>query len=216
MTVRVMIADDERLVRVGLRAVLGAAPDVEVVAEAGDGLEAVEVARSVRPDVAILDIRMPHLDGIEATRMLRRLPVPPAVVVLTSFDLDRHVYDAVRAGACGFLLKDAPEEQLLAAVRTACDGVALFDPRVTVRLIERLAPSPPAVPAPTCLTPREHVLLLELASGASNARIGLRLHITESTVKTHVSRILTKLGLETRVQAVVYAYESGLVGAARR
>jgi DNA-binding NarL/FixJ family response regulator len=185
---------------------------LEVAGEAGDGVEALEVARSARFDVALVDIRMPRLDGIETTRRLRALPDPPAVVVLTSFDVDRYVYEAVHAGACGFLLKDAPEEQLLAAVRSAREGVALFDARVTVRLVERFAPrSPVASPALGRLTPRELTLLLELASGSSNASIGARLHISEATVKTHVSRILAKLGLQTRVQAVVLAYESGLV-----
>jgi DNA-binding NarL/FixJ family response regulator len=184
-----------------------------VVAEAGDGVEAVEVARSAQADVALIDIRMPKLDGIETTRQLRALLHPPAVVILTSFHVDRYVYDAMRAGACGFLLKDAPEDRLLAAVRTAREGVALFDSRVTVHMVERFAPRPPvASPALARLTPREAALLLELASGSSNAAIGERLHITEATVKTHVSRILAKLGLETRVQAVVFAYESGLVG----
>ena len=210
---RVLLVDDERLVRLGLRAILTAAGDIEVVGEAGDGLEALELAASTQIDVALVDVRMPRLDGIETTRQLRALPHPPAVVVLTSFDMDRYVYDAVHAGACGFLLKDAPEERLLAAVRTAREGVGLFDPRVTVRLVRRLAPRPP-VASPTLerLTPRERTLLVELASGSSNAAIAERLHISEATVKTHVSRILTKLGLETRVQAVVLAYESGLVG----
>jgi len=213
VTTRVLLVDDERLVRVGLRAILTAAADLEVVGEASDGVEALEVARSTPADVALVDVRMPRLDGIATTRGLRALPDPPAVVVLTAFDVDRYVYDAVQAGACGFLLKDAPEERLLAAVRTARDGVALFDPRVTLRLVERFAARPVAAsPALQRLTPRERTLLLELASGASNAAIGERLHITEATVKTHVSRILAKLGLQTRVQAVVLAYESGLVG----
>lgn len=213
MKTRVLLVDDERLVRVGLRAILTAARDIEVVAEAGDGVEAVEVAPSARADVALVDIRMPRLDGIETTKRLRALADPPAVVMLTSFHVDRYVYDAMRAGACGFLLKDAPEDRLLAAVRTAREGVALFDARVTVHMVERFAPRPPvAFPALARLTPREADLLLELASGSSNAAIGERLHITEATVKTHVSRILAKLRLETRVQAVVFAYESGLVG----
>ena len=213
MKARVLLVDDERLVRLGLRAILTAAGDLEVVAEAGDGIEALEVAASVRCDVALVDVRMPRLDGIETTRRLRALPDPPAVLVLTSFDVDRYVYDAVQAGACGFLLKDAPEERLVSAVRTAQEGVALFDPRVTLRLVERFAPPAP-VPSPALrrLTPRETTLLIELASGSSNAAIGERLHISEATVKTHVSHILAKLGLETRVQAVVLAYESGLVG----
>jgi DNA-binding NarL/FixJ family response regulator len=215
MRTRVLLVDDERLVRVGLRAILTAAGDIEVAGEAGDGIEALELARSARFDVALVDVRMPRLDGIATTRRLRALPDSPAVVMLTSFDLDRYVYDALHAGACGFLLKDAPEDRLLAAVRTAREGVALLDSRVTVRMVERFAPRPPvASPALRRLTPRELTLLLELASGASNAAIGSRLHISEATVKTHVSRILAKLGLETRVQAVVLAYESGLVSRA--
>lgn len=212
MSSRVLIVDDERLVRVGLRAILESVSDIDVVAEAGDGVEAIERARTCAPDVALVDVRMPRLDGIETTRRLRALPDPPAVVMLTSFHLDRYVYDAVLAGAAGFLLKDAPEERLLAAVRTVQQGVALFDPRVTVRMIEQLAPRPSAAaPALKRLTPRETGLLLEVAAGHSNATIAARLHISETTVKTHVSRILAKLGLETRVQAVVFAYESGLV-----
>lgn len=212
MTTRVLLVDDERLVRVGLRAILTASGDIEVVGEAGDGVEALDLACSIQFDVALVDVRMPRLDGIATTRQLRALPDPPAVIVLTSFDLDRYVYDAVHAGASGFLLKDAPEDRLLAAVRTAREGVALFDPRVTLRLVQRFAPQPPVTsPALSRLTPRELTLLLELASGSSNATIGGRLHISEATVKTHVSRILAKLGLETRVQAVVLAYESGLI-----
>lgn len=210
--VRVMVVDDDRLVRRGLRGILAAAEGIEVVAEAADGEEAVEAARTSRPDVALVDVRMPRVDGIEATRRLRRLAHPPAVVVLTSFDLDRHVWTAVQAGACGYLLKDAPEERLVAAVRAAVDGVALFDARVTVRLVAGFATrASTGDQLLRVLTPRETTLLRELASGESNAGIALRLRISEATVKTHVSHILAKLGAETRVQAVVVAYESGLM-----
>ncbi|SDR72597.1 DNA-binding response regulator, NarL/FixJ family, contains REC and HTH domains [Nocardioides scoriae] len=210
--VRVLVVDDDRLVRRGLRGILAAADGIEVVAEAADGEEAVEVARSVRPDVALVDVRMPRVDGIEATRRLRRLTEPPAVVVLTSFDLDRYVWTAVQAGACGYLLKDAPEERLVAAVRAAVDGVALFDARLTVRLVASFATrASVGDQLLRVLTPRETTLLRELASGESNAGIALRLRISEATVKTHVSHILAKLGAETRVQAVVVAYESGLM-----
>lgn len=219
--VRVVVVDDEPLVRTGLRAVLAASGEVAVVGEAGDGEDAVAVVRRTEPDVALLDVRMPGVDGIEATRRVRALPQPPAVVLLTAFDLDRHVVDGLAAGAAGFLLKDAPEEQLLAAVRAARDGVSLLDARVTLRLLDRWAASSPRGDGARSaglarLTPREHVLLRELASGESNAEIAHRLHISEATVKTHVSRILAKLGLATRVQAVVLAYESGLVGARPR
>ena len=217
--VRVVVVDDEPLVRTGLRAVLASSEEVAVVGEAGDGDAAVAVVRQTAPDVVLLDVRMPRLDGIEATRRLRALREPPAVVLLTAFDLDRHVVDGLAAGAAGFLLKDAPEGQLLAAVRAARDGVSLLDARVTLRLLDRWSGTRPSAPAGAAvadalarLTPREEVLLRELASGESNAEIAGRLHISEATVKTHVSRILAKLGLTTRVQAVVLAYEAGLVG----
>ncbi len=217
--VRVVVVDDEPLVRTGLRAVLASSEEVAVVGEAGDGDAAVAVVRQTAPDVVLLDVRMPRVDGIEATRRLRALREPPAVVLLTAFDLDRHVVDGLAAGAAGFLLKDAPEGQLLAAVRAARDGVSLLDARVTLRLLDRWSGTRPSAPAGAAvadalarLTPREEVLLRELASGESNAEIAGRLHISEATVKTHVSRILAKLGLTTRVQAVVLAYEAGLVG----
>ena len=214
MSIRVLVVDDERLVRVGLKAILDAAPDIEVVADACDGIDALAAARTAGVvDVALVDVRMPRMDGIETTTRLRMLPDPPAVVVLTSFDLDRHVYDALRAGAFGFLLKDAPEERLIAVVRAGHAGVTLFDPRVMTRMVENFAPRPVrGREAVATLTPREKVLLLELASGAGNVAIARRLHITEATVKTHVSRILAKLSIETRAQAVVYAYEAGIVG----
>ncbi len=211
--IRVLVVDDDALVRRGLRAILSSAPDIEVVAEAADGLEALDLARTHPAQVALVDVRMPRLDGIETARRLREMVGPPAVVMLTSFNLDRYVYDAITAGACGFLLKDASEERLLSAVRSAHDGLALLDVRVTAGLARRFDTSPQhASPLLTRLTPRETTILLQLASGDGNATIGRRLHISEATVKTHVSRILTKLELQTRVQAVVLAYESGLAG----
>ena len=207
----VLLVDDDALVRRGLRAILSAAPDIDVVAEAADGVEALDLARTHPAQVALVDVRMPRLDGIETVRRLREMAQPPAAVMLTSFNVDRYVYDAITAGACGFLLKDAPEEHLLSAVRSARDGLALLDVRVTAGLARRFDTSPRhASPLLARLTPRETTILVQLASGDSNAIIGHRLHISEATVKTHVSRILTKLHLQTRVQAVVLAYESGL------
>lgn len=209
----VLVVDDEPLIRAGLRAVLAAGPGISVVGEAADGAEAVAAARSLRPDVAVVDIRMPRVDGIEATRRLVRLVPAPAVLVVTTFDLDEYVHAALRAGAGGFLLKDAPEDQLLAAVHAVHSGASLFDPRLTLRLVEHFAPAA-VVPVPTLmaeLTPRETEVLLEVARGAGNERVAAVLGIAEATVKTHMSRILAKLGLFTRVQAVVWAYDSGLV-----
>jgi DNA-binding NarL/FixJ family response regulator len=215
VSIGVLVVDDERLVRAGLRAVLTAAPGLTVVGEAADGAEAVAAARTLRPDVAVVDVRMPRVDGIEATRRLTRLEPAPAVLVLTTFDADEYVHAALRAGAAGFLLKDAPEERLVAAVRTVHTGASLLDPRVTVRLVERLTPvaSPAATPSLARLTGRETEVLTAVATGASNEDVATLLGISEATVKTHVSRILAKLGLVTRVQAVVLAYETGLVRA---
>lgn len=215
MSVRVLIVDDERLIRAGFRMILKAEPDIEVVGEAGDGLEAVAKAKEALPDVVLMDIRMPGVDGLEATRRLLCGPEPrPRVVVLTTFDLDEYVYEALRAGASGFLLKDAPEEQLLAAIRVAAEGGALFTPGVTRQLIAEFARSAPHTHAPPSLahlTPREVEVLRLLASGLSNREIARALVVSEHTAKTHVARILQKLGLRDRVQAVVLAYESGLV-----
>jgi DNA-binding NarL/FixJ family response regulator len=212
--IRVVLADDQPLVRTGLRMILGAEEDLEIVGEAADGAEAVAVCAEVRPDVVLMDVRMPGMDGIDATRAVTAVDDPPRVLVLTTFDLDDVVYEALRAGASGFLLKDAPEERLTTAIRVVADGGSLFAPSVTRRLIEEFAgrATPPAPPRLDALTPREHEVLVLVARGLSNAEIGRELFVTENTVKTHVARVLTKLGLRDRVQAVVLAYESGLVG----
>ena len=209
----VLVADDQRLVRSGFRMILRSDPEIEVLGEAGDGAEAVSLARELKPDVVLMDVRMPKLDGIAATRLLLQEPKPPRVLVLTTFDLDEYVFGALRAGASGFLLKDAPEEQLLAAIRVAADGGALFSPGVTRRLIEHFAQlgetaAPPAVDE---LSPREVEVLRLVARGLTNAEIAARLVVSEHTVKTHVARILQKLDLRDRTQAVILAYESGFV-----
>lgn len=217
MTIRVLLADDQALVRGGFRAILDAEPDIEVVAEASDGAEALELAARHRVDVALMDIRMPRLDGIEATRRLlaeARSP-PTRVLVLTTFDLDDYVYEALRAGASGFLLKDVLPEQLAPAVRIVATGEALLAPSITRRLIERFAqgPVPGRQPGTSLeeLTPRELEVLRLLARGMSNAEIAQQLIVGEATVKTHVAHVLAKLNLRDRIHAVVFAYESGLV-----
>jgi len=216
MSIRVVVADDQPLIRSGLRMILDAQPDIEVTGEAANGHEAVALARSERPDVVLMDVRMPGLDGIAATRLLAGPGVsdPPAVLVLTTFDLDEHVYDALRAGARGFLLKDATRDELVSAVRVVARGDALLAPSVTRRLIEQMASSAPTPPAKALddLTPREREVLLLVAEGLTNAEIAKRLVVGEATVKTHVARVLMKLNLRDRVQAVILAYESGLVG----
>jgi DNA-binding NarL/FixJ family response regulator len=214
--IRVLLADDQSLVRTGFRMILRDEPGLEVVGEAGDGAQAVALARELRPDVVLMDIRMPDVDGIEATRrILGAADDGPAVLVLTTFDLDSYVYEALRAGASGFLLKDAPEEQLIAGIRIVAEGGSLFAPAVTRRLIERFAGSAPrpAPPALDELTAREAEILRMLARGLSNAEIAAELVVSQHTVKTHVASVLSKLGLRDRVQAVVVAYETGLVRA---
>jgi DNA-binding NarL/FixJ family response regulator len=215
MTVRVLVADDQAMVRAGFVALLGAQPDLEVVGQAQDGREAVALTLAERPDVVLMDVRMPVLDGIAATRAILEAPGATArVVMLTTFDIDEYVLDALRAGASGFLLKDARADDLVDAVRVVARGDALLAPSVTRRLIERFA-SEPAVRPPTndftALTPREREVLTLVARGRSNAEIGTDLFIAEQTVKSHVSRLFSKLGARDRVHAVIMAYESGLV-----
>jgi DNA-binding NarL/FixJ family response regulator len=211
--ITVLVADDQQLVRSGFRLILRDDPEIDVVGEASDGVEAVSRARELEPDVVLMDIRMPNLDGIAATEQLLRGPNPPRVVVLTTFDLDEYVFAALRAGASGFLLKDAPEEQLLAAIRVAAAGGALFSPAVTRRLIERFAELGETTPPPEVddLSAREVEVIKLIARGLANAEIAKELVLSEHTVKTHVARILQKLDLRDRTQAVIVAYESGLV-----
>lgn len=213
MTLRVLIVDDQALVRVGLRMIVESDADLRVVGEAANGLEAVAAAVETRPDVVLMDVRMPEMDGIEATRRTTALEPAPKVLVLTTFDLDEHAFAALRAGASGFLLKEAPPEQLLAGIRTVAAGEQLLAPSLTRRLIERFSTSSPpaAPPALDVLTPREREVLGLVARALTNAEIAASLVVSETTVKTHVARILMKLGLRDRVQAVVLAYESGLV-----
>jgi DNA-binding NarL/FixJ family response regulator len=211
--IRVLLADDQRLVRSGFRMILRADPELDVVGEAGDGEEAVALAAELEPDVVLMDVRMPKIDGIEATRRIVAGAAPrPRVLVLTTFDLDEYVFAALRAGASGFLLKDAPESQLGAAIRVAAEGGSMFAPSVTRRLIERFAAGDaPAPPMLDELTARELEVLRMLARGLSNPEIAAELVVSEHTVKTHVARVLRKLDLRDRVQAVVLAYECGLV-----
>jgi DNA-binding NarL/FixJ family response regulator len=211
---RILIADDQELVRTGFRVVLDAEPDLEVVGEAADGLAAIEAVNSLHPDVVLMDIRMPNLDGIEATRRIAASDGSPHVLVLTTFDLDDYVYEALRAGASGFLLKDARAEELCNAVRTVAAGEALLSPAITRRLIESYTRRPPPTERPSALaelTPREVEVLKLIARGLSNAAIAGELIVADATVKTHVARIFSKLDLHDRAQAVVLAYESGLV-----
>jgi DNA-binding NarL/FixJ family response regulator len=211
--VRVVIADDQRLVRTGFRVILGA-DGIDVVGEAADGAEAVELAAALSPDVVLMDIRMPRVDGLQATRLVLGRTAC-RVLILTTFDSDEYVYEALRSGASGFLLKDAPAEQLLAAVRCVAAGDALIDPTVTRRLIGRftraLAPAPGVPEQLRHLTARELDVLRLMAAGSTNQEIARVLVVEDSTVKTHVGRVLSKLGLRDRVQAVVLAYETGLV-----
>jgi DNA-binding NarL/FixJ family response regulator len=216
MTLRVVIVDDQELMRAGFTMILNAQPDFEVVGEAEDGRAGVEVCRQVRPDIVMMDIRMPEMDGIEATQLITDDPsIDTKVLVLTTFDLDEYVYAAVRAGASGYLLKDTPPQELLAALRVIADGNALLSPSVTKRLIEEFARQPEieSVDSPQLgdLTERELEVLRLLATGLSNREIAAKLYIGEATANTHVSRVLTKLGVRDRVQAVVLAYEAGVV-----
>jgi DNA-binding NarL/FixJ family response regulator len=215
MSIRVLVVDDQALVRAGFVKLLEPERDLRIVGEAADGADAVDAAARTRPDVVLMDIRMPRMDGIEATRRIRARDGPPRVMILTTFDLDEYVFEALKAGASGFLLKDAPAEQLIAGVRLVAAGEALLAPAVTRRLIEEFAcrPTPPPE-GPTELaelTTREHEILTLIARGLCNPEIARDLVLGESTVKTHVGHILMKLGLRDRVQAVVLAYETGLV-----
>ena len=210
----VLIADDQALMRGGFRMILDAEPDIEVVGESIDGADAVRGFERLHPDVVVMDVRMPTVDGIEATRRITALEPTARVLMLTTFDLDEYVYEALRAGASGFLLKDRPPEELVQAVRVVAAGDALLAPTVTRRLIEEFAHRPQAPAAPAALeqlTEREREVLVLMARGRSNAEIARDLFVAETTVKTHVGRVLHKLGLRDRAQAVVLAYESGLV-----
>ncbi len=214
VTLRILLVDDQALLRAGLKMVIDSQPDLEVVGEAGDGLAGVQAVATHKPDVVVMDVRMPVLDGIEATARITARPDAPKVVVLTTFDLDEHALAAIRAGASGFLLKDAPPEDLLAALRTVHAGDAVIAPSTTRRLLDHLVPlagDPRAKELVETLTEREREVLVAMARGWSNTEIGDRLFVAEGTVKTHVGRILAKLGARDRVQAVVVAYEAGLV-----
>jgi DNA-binding NarL/FixJ family response regulator len=210
-----MLVDDQAMVRAGFRMILEAEPDIDVVGEAVDGLDAVQSVARCRPHVVLMDVRMPRMDGIEATRQICSMPDAPRVLVLTTFDLDTYVYSALRAGASGFLLKDAPPEQLVEAVDVVARGDALLAPSITRLLIDEVARRPALDPADVRglddLTDREHEVLILVARGLSNSEIAERLYLGEATVKTHVGRVLGKLGIRDRVQAVVLAYESGLI-----
>ncbi|MPY51551.1 response regulator transcription factor [Streptomyces acidicola] len=219
MAIRVMLVDDQVLLRTGFRMVLAAQPDMEVVAEAGDGVEALQVLRSTEVDVVLMDVRMPKLDGVEATRRICSDPNPPKVLILTTFDLDEYAFSGLKAGASGFMLKDVPPGELLAAIRSVHSGDAVVAPSTTRRLLDRFAPMlPSSGKGPQRkelqrLTDREREVMVLVAQGLSNGEIAARLVLSEATVKTHVGRILTKLELRDRVQVVVLAYETGLVRA---
>ncbi len=214
--IRVLLADDQQLLRTGFKMVLGTEADLNIVGEATDGVEAVEMSRRLLPDVVLMDVRMPRQDGVAATREIVAQKLPVRVLILTTFDLDEYVVGALRAGASGFLAKDVPAEELVAAIRTVAAGEAVVAPRILRRLLDRFAellPDPSVVPPHqlSTLTDREREVLVQVAKGLSNAEIAQALMVSETTVKTHVGHMLTKLGLRDRVQAVVLAYETGLV-----
>jgi DNA-binding NarL/FixJ family response regulator len=219
VSARIFLVDDQALVRAGFRMLIDAQPDMEVVGEAGDGREALEALAVTRADAVLMDVRMPNLDGVQATeRLMADVHPPPKVIVLTTFDLDEYVYAAIRAGASGFLLKDARPEELLGAIRAVLSGDAVVAPSATRRLLEHVADTLPAAtedPRLTELTAREREVLLEVARGRSNAEIAADLFMAEATVKTHVGRLLAKLDRRDRVQLAVFAYETGLVRAGR-
>jgi DNA-binding NarL/FixJ family response regulator len=212
VTIRVLVADDQSMVRAGFRMLLSGEEDIEVVAEASNGLEAVEKAARFHPTVVLMDIRMPELDGLEATRRILAADGEARILILTTFDLDEYVYEALRSGASGFVLKDEPPEQLLAAIRTVAAGDALLSPSVTKRVIKQFARTPRPAPRKEFdeLTTREQEVFRLIAEGLSNVEIGQQLFISDTTVKTHITHILQKLGLRDRVQAVVLAYQTGL------
>ena len=212
MSIRVLVADDQSLVRGGFRMLLAGEQDMEIVAEASNGLEAVEKAARFHPTIVLMDIRMPELDGLEATRRILEADAEARILILTTFDLDEYVYEALRSGASGFVLKDEPPEQLLAAIRTVAAGEALLSPSVTMRVIKQFARKPRPAPPKEFdqLTSREQEVFRLIADGLSNVEIGQQLFISDTTVKTHITHILQKLGLRDRVQAVVLAYQTGL------
>lgn len=217
MSIRVLLADDQAMVRAGFRMILESEPDIEVIGEAEDGEKAVSAARGLQPDIVLMDVQMPTMDGLEATRRIAALdlPKPVHVLILTTFERDEYIFEALRSGASGFLLKNASPEDLIDAVRTVAEGNALLAPSVTRRVIEEFTKSPPTTAPDTTrlgmLTEREAEVLRLLARGKSNAEIANELFVGEATVKTHISNILTKFDLRDRVQAVVFAYESGLI-----
>ena len=216
MSIRVRLADDQGMVRAGFRMILESEPDIDVVGEAEDGAKAVSLARTLRPDIVLMDVQMPNMDGLEATRQIVALPLPEPVrvLILTTFERDEYIFEALRSGASGFMLKNASPEDLIDAIRVVAEGNSLLAPSVTRRVIEEFVKGPvPSQIAPThpALTEREQDVLRLLARGRSNAEIAAELFVGEATVKTHVSNVLTKLDLRDRVQAVVFAYESGLI-----
>jgi DNA-binding NarL/FixJ family response regulator len=218
--IRVLIADDEALVRAGFRVLVDSAPDLHVVGEAADGVQAVRQARALRPDIVLMDIRMPIMHGLEATKVILDSADAPRILIVTTFDEDEHVFEALHAGASGFVLKDTPPEQLLDAIRVIAGGDALLTPSITRRLIAEFARSPRPAPPPAAalaqLTERERQVLVQVAAGLSNAEIAGSLHLSIPTVKTHVSRLLSKLGGRDRAQLVVFAYEAGVAAPGRR